>query len=84
LADFLILPRFSEDVKVLVGYKQKVVLAPPPLSRRLHLPLQFYDIFTKDETDIQEGLQNPWSNWDEVLVPPGVAYEDGAVLAGFS
>jgi len=73
LADLLVFLRFSEDVQVLVGDQEEIVLAPPPLPRRLHFPLHFYDILPQDEAGIQEGLQDPWSDGDEVLVPAGVA-----------
>ena len=81
LIDFLVFLRFPEDVQVLVGDQEEIVLAPPPLACRLHLPLHLYDVLAQDEAGIQEGLQDPWSNRNEVLVPSGVAYEDGAVLA---
>ena len=68
---------------MLVGDQEEIVFITSPfLPRTFHLPLHFYDVFAQDEAGIQEGLQNPRRDWDEVLVPAGVAHKDSAVLAG--
>jgi hypothetical protein len=73
LADLLIFVWFPEDVKVFVGDQEEIVfIASPSLPRTFHLPLHFYDVLAQDEAGIQEGLQDPRRDRDEVLVPAGV------------
>ena len=83
LIDFLVFLRFPEDVQVLVGDQEEIVLAPPPLACRLHLPLHLYDVFTKDEPSTQKRLQNSRRNRDKVLVPAGITNQDRTVLSLF-
>ena len=45
--------------------------------------LHLYDVFSKDEPDIQEGLEYPWGYWNEMGMFPRVAHEDSAVFSWF-
>ncbi len=64
-------------------YEVKIVLLLEPLlPGALHLPLQLDDILAQDEPGFKEAHEHPRRDGHEVLVPPGIAHQDGAVLSG--
>lgn len=85
LPHIFILLRLSENKQVLVVDEQKVSvrLALPALSGAFHFPLDFDDILTKDETDLQKSFHHSESNRNIVLMAAGVTDKDGTVAPWF-
>ena len=66
---------------MLMPYQVKIIFLPEPLLPcALHLPLELDDILAQYEPRFKEAHQDPRRNRNEMLVPPGIAHENSAVL----
>ncbi len=73
--------RLPEHVQMLMPYQIKIILLPePPLPCAFHLPLELDDILTQYEPRLKEAHEHPRRYGHEMLVPPRVPNQDGAVL----
>lgn len=62
-------------------YQVKIILLPEPfLPRAFHLPLELDDILAQDEPCLKEVHHDLRRDRNEMLVPPGITHENGAVL----
>ncbi len=73
--------RLPEHVQMLMPYQVKIILlAEPLLPRAFHLPLQLDNILAQYEPGFKKAHEHPRRDGHEMLVPPCITYQDGAVL----
>ena len=67
---------------MLMPYQVKIILLPEPLLPcAFHLPLELDDILAQNEPGLKKAHEHPRRDGHEMLVPPRIAHQHGAVLS---